>query len=229
MLSPRKDGEIMKISKLFLILLFFGTILPASAFGVDTPRTVSGTVDMKFDLSRHDSSGITRLWVPYPESDRYQLISDIKIAGDYDYYAVYTEKKFQRPMLYVQWKPGTVERHVQLSFHVIRNERHDAIPAGKEPCWDKRVYSRFLEPASLVPTDGDVQELACQITYGCDSVRDRVMAIYDWLINHMERKPESKFCGDGDVLKLLKERRGNCVDIHSVFVALARAAGVPAR
>jgi transglutaminase-like putative cysteine protease len=45
----------------------------------------------------------------------------------------------------------------------------------------------------------------------------------------MYRDPDTKGCGPGDVCSLLLKRGGKCTDIHSVFVALCRAAGVPAR
>jgi len=43
------------------------------------------------------------------------------------------------------------------------------------------------------------------------------------------RDPATVGCGKGDVCALLKKPGGKCTDIHSVFVALCRAAGVPAR
>jgi transglutaminase-like putative cysteine protease len=45
----------------------------------------------------------------------------------------------------------------------------------------------------------------------------------------MHRDPNIKGCGFGDVEKLIVSLGGKCGDIHSVFVALARSAGVPAR
>lgn len=45
----------------------------------------------------------------------------------------------------------------------------------------------------------------------------------------MYRDPETKGCGVGDVCALLQKPGGKCTDISSVYVALARAAGVPAR
>lgn len=54
-------------------------------------------------------------------------------------------------------------------------------------------------------------------------------AIYDWIVETMYRDPEVKGCGLGEVKALLKKPGGKCADVHSVFVTLARAAGVPAR
>jgi len=45
----------------------------------------------------------------------------------------------------------------------------------------------------------------------------------------MYRDPKTVGCGPGNVCLLLEQPGGKCTDIHSVFVALSRAAGVPAR
>jgi transglutaminase-like putative cysteine protease len=45
----------------------------------------------------------------------------------------------------------------------------------------------------------------------------------------MYRDPNTKGCGQGDVCVLLKKPGGKCTDISSVFIALCRASGVPAR
>ncbi len=57
----------------------------------------------------------------------------------------------------------------------------------------------------------------------------KAKAIYDWVVENMVRDPDTRGCGLGDVHELLSLRGGKCADIHSVYVALARAAGVPAR
>ena len=58
---------------------------------------------------------------------------------------------------------------------------------------------------------------------------EKARAIYDWTCENTYRDPDTRGCGKGDVCALLKKPGGKCTDISSVFVALARAAGVPAR
>ena len=68
-----------------------------------------------------------------------------------------------------------------------------------------------------------------KITAGKTTVLERAKAIYDWTVENMYRDPETRGCGKGDVCYLLIRPGGKCTDISSVFVALCRAAGVPAR
>ncbi|HFQ88762.1 MAG TPA: transglutaminase domain-containing protein, partial [Desulfobulbus sp.] len=64
---------------------------------------------------------------------------------------------------------------------------------------------------------------------GRTTVLAKARAIYDWICDNMYRDPKTRGCGAGNVCALLKRPGGKCTDIHSVFVALCRAAGVPAR
>ncbi len=213
-------------TKVFLLLVAVSLLLPLNGWSIT--RT-SGTVTMEFDLSGHGSGEEAQLWIPYPLSDRDQLISRISIKGDFNESAVYSDRVFSTPMLYARWDKGMSSRKLILSFHVVRNEVVRRNFPDTEAAWDPADYGLYLAPTSLGPIDGPVKELAGQITRGKTSVLAKARAIYDWTIENMYRDPGTIGCGIGDVARLLQRPGGKCTDIHSVFVALCRAAGIPAR
>ncbi|MDH5297446.1 MAG: transglutaminase domain-containing protein [Desulfobulbaceae bacterium] len=188
-----------------------------------------GRFAMDFDLSAQPNNEETRLWIPYPVSDRYQEISNVAVSGDYAESAVYTDKVFKTPMLYARWDKGAKSRKLTFAFDVSRLERLDKNLPPWETRWDTADYAADLAPTSLAPTTGPVKELADRITAGKGTVLAKAKAIYDWICENMFRDPDTRGCGKGAVCSLLVTRGGKCADIHSVFVALARAAGVPAR
>lgn len=184
---------------------------------------------MEFDLSAQAVNQETKLWIPYPISDADQLITSVTISGDYAESAVYSDQKFSTPMLYARWDKNSRNRKLTLQFHVVRKEvvRKDFPTA--EAKWNRHDYELYLQPSRLGPIDGDVKKLADEIVKGKTGVYAKARAIYDWTCENMYRDPKTKGCGPGDVCALLAEPGGKCTDIHSVFVALCRAAGVPAR
>lgn len=204
-------------------LLMTGSALSAPA------KVHSGTVTMTVDLSSHGTKEVTELWLPYPVSDRDQNITDVTISGDYTISAVYTDSDYSTPMLYARWEKGTPGRKLTFSFKAKRNEviRRD-FPAT-EAAWDSADYAQYLGATKFAPLDGEVRLLAAKITAGKKTVLEKARAIYDWTCENTFRDPKTRGCGAGDVCALLKNPGGKCADIHSVFVALARAAGVPAR
>jgi transglutaminase-like putative cysteine protease len=189
----------------------------------------SGTITMEFDLSGHDINEEAQLWIPYPLSDRDQLISNISVSGDYAESAVYSDQKYSTPILYARWDKEDASRKLTLTFHAVRQEVERRDFPAKEVAWDPADYAMYLAPTSLGPIDGQVKILADEITKGKTTVFDKAKAIYDWTCENMFRDPKIIGCGPGDVYSLLKRPSGKCTDIHSVFVALCRAAGVPAR
>jgi transglutaminase-like putative cysteine protease len=192
-------------------------------------KTHSGVIVMQVDLSGRSQGQTARLWIPYPVSDRDQLISDIQISGDYSNIGVYTDRYYGTPILYAEWPKDATSRKLKFSFKVERQEVSRRIFPNQEPNWNPADYEKYLKPTSLGPIGGEVKKQADAITKGKKTVMKKAKAIYDWICENMYRDPKTIGCGKGDVCQLLERPGGKCTDISSVFIALARASGVPAR
>lgn len=192
-------------------------------------KSRAGVVTIDVDLTAQTQEKEARLWLPYPISDADQAITDVNIAGDYAASGVYTDRVNGTPMLYVRWGNEAKSRKLTLSFAAERQEVIRRPFPRKEAAWDPSDYRHYLAPTSLGPIDGRVKKLADKITSGKTTVLDRARAIYDWTCENTYRDPNTKGCGKGDVCSLLENPGGKCTDITSIFIALCRAAGVPAR
>lgn len=192
-------------------------------------NTVAGTITVSMDLSAHLAGEEVKLWLPYPVSDAAQDISDISIEGDYSASAVYTDKKFHTPMLFARWDADAKSRLLTLSFNASRNEIAAPAWPEQELPWNKADHALYLRSTTHAPLDGPVEMLAQQITDGKTGVLEKARAIYDWTVENTYRNPNTRGCGSGDVFALLKDPGGKCADISSIYIALCRAAGVPAR
>jgi signal transduction histidine kinase len=60
---------------------------------------------------------------------------------------------------------------------------------------------------------------------------ENARAIYDWIVDNTFRRAETRGCGLGNIAFMLEtgDMGGKCADINSLYVGLARAAGLPAR
>ncbi len=210
--------------KISIFILF--TILTTATVQA---KSHSGKITMSFDLSLHGIKDQAELWIPYPVSDKDQEISNVSVTGDFSSSAVYTDRIYGTPMLYARWEKGSPRRKLVFSFQASRNEVIRRDFPEKEAAWDPADYARYLVATKFAPIDGEVWLQAMKITAGKRTVLERARAIYDWTCENTYRDPKTRGCGTGDVCSLLKSPGGKCTDIHSVFVALARAAGIPAR
>lgn len=211
---------------LSVLLVLILTQMASVALG---SQSRSGVVILTVDLSAQASGQDAKLWIPYPVSDAHQVISDIKVTGDFASSGVYTDRSYGTPILYAEWPKDVKSRTLTFSFAVERQEiRQSGFPTV-EPAWNPADYAEYLQPTSLGPLDGEVKKLADSIVAKKKTVLEKARAIYDWTVDNMYRDPETLGCGKGDVCLLLKKPGGKCTDISSVYIALCRAAGVPAR
>ncbi len=211
------------MKKLLLLMLSMLIALPALA------SNQTGTYTWKFDLSEQPAGQETKLWIPYPVSDTEQSITNLKWEGNYSEAAVYTERTFGVPMLYVRWSKDAKQRKITLTFHAERTEQVKRNFPQTAASYDSNDYALYLAPTTLGPVTGEVKKLADEITTGKTGILEKARAIYDWTVENTFRDPETRGCGIGDVTALLRRPGGKCADISSIYVALARAAGVPTR
>ncbi len=186
-------------------------------------------VTINFNLSAPPDANKVRLWVPYPTSDVNQDVFNIQISGNFSNSGVYREGEHGNTILFAEWLGNKKERLLTYRFKVRRKEVVTKDFPKKELPFSKNEFADYLKPSKMMPLDGKVAEYAEKITKGKKTVLEKAQAIYDWIVENMHRDPNVKGCGFGDVERLLVTMGGKCADIHSVFVALSRAAGIPAR
>ena len=137
-------------------------------------------------------------------------------------------------MLAAQWPENPdIRRITVISRFQTRNRRVDLdqpAPANFRP-ESAATLREYLKPTDLLPTDGIVKATADRITRGHSGDLARARAIYEWVVENTCRTASTRGCGVGDVRYMLtaNDLNGKCADINALFVALARAAGIPAR
>ncbi len=107
----------------------------------------------------------------------------------------------------------------------------DLAARGRAPKESREELDHFLRPTKLLPTDGIVKATATEITKGAKTDPQKAQAIYEWIVDNTFRNPKTRGCGVGDIRFMLesKDLGGKCADLNSLYVGLARAAGLPAR
>lgn len=209
-----------------LILLMIALLLPARSYAAGKER--KGAVELTVTIDAPEGSKDVRLWLPYPVSDGHQTISDVRVSGNYTSEGIYGVPSTGALALYAEWSAPAKERRLTITFNADARERvmksfpptESGIPVEVSP---------YLEGTRFIPIDGKIKEVSLKITAGKKSIKDKAEAVYDWVVENTFRDPNVQGCGVGDVEATLAKRGGKCADISSVFVALARASGVPAR
>ncbi len=171
------------------------------------------------------------LWVPYPMSDEFQTISDIKTDGNYQESGVYRDPASEAVYLYAAWTAPIKDPKCILSFHISQKDRRNSDLKDSGAAYPELV-AKYLSPSESVPSDNpEMKKIAEAAVKGKEGTLAKARAIYDWVVENTFRDPEVQACGLGMPLRTLNDKKGGgkCADLSAVFVTLARAAGIPAR
>jgi transglutaminase-like putative cysteine protease len=212
------------LSGLIVVIAFIMPVV-STASGKERQALVVIEANLKAPVEAKN----VRLWIPYPMSDKNQDITDVIINGNYSSMGVYRDPQFGNNILYAEWNGPVQERKLSFSFNVKRKELVTKNFPQKETAFSTDEFKPYLGPTTPGRTEGIFKKYALKITKGKKTVLAKARAVYDWIVDNMHRDPDVKGCGFGEVEKLLGTLGGKCADLHSVYVALARASGVPAR
>lgn len=188
----------------------------------------SGEIELAVTIAAPDDSKDVRVWIPYPVSNNTQDITNVRVNGNFSKSGIYGEKETGNLALYAEWTAPTKDRAITLTFDATAREsiKRD-FPAVES---DIPVEIReYLKNTVFTPTDGKIKEIALGITNDRQKISEKAKAVYQWVVKNTVRDPNVIGCGTGEVEKVIAKKSGKCADISSVFVAVARAAGVPAR
>jgi transglutaminase-like putative cysteine protease len=207
------------------VALVGALLAPAAVPGEERAGTVS------FDIAVDAPPGArtVKLWFPYPTSDLEQSIERLGFNGNYSTFTLAREPRSGALYLYAEWSGVSGKPRLAVTFHARARERRVA-PLAESAAPVPAEVRKYLEAEFWIPSDDPkVKAMAARIVAGKRGLLARARAVYDWTVENTRRDPDVPGCGFGDVEATLASRSGKCADVSSVFVALARAAGVPAR
>ncbi|MDR1726865.1 MAG: transglutaminase domain-containing protein [Acidobacteriota bacterium] len=220
-----------------------GFLLPTLAANAQ-PATGGSNGRRRFVLTQvhnliapEGSAGTANLWVPLPGDAGFQQVRKLSFEGNYKDAYVTSGNAYGARTLFATWPDAKNQPKLTLTLEV---ETLDWEPERNGLLKDYRVPSAIRYPKEVEPflgatahirVDGIVRQTADKIVGGEKNPLAKARLVYEWVSANMTRDNSVVGCGTGDVKAILESGKltGKCTDINSVFVALARAAGIPAR
>jgi transglutaminase-like putative cysteine protease len=210
--------------RLLLLLAFCLTAVPVLATSPD-----SRVFQFTYEIQEQDFSAgeAVDIYIPMPAQYAGQNIrletlqssvpgeSGVEKASGSTYYHLHRPATSNTPL------------SATLSWTVSR----DAVMATAEEL-SQEQQAQYLAPNALVPVGHEILQPILDEIHAMrkdDSPAATARAIYDWVVDNVEYKKVGTGWGNGDTFWACNERYGNCTDFHSLFIALARSEGIPAR
>ena len=177
--------------------------------------------------------GMTRVWLPTPLTQDAAYLKALGNAwqaegGRADFA---TDPKFGAGMVWAEFAEGVRPALTLTSRFATRDVAVDLSRPGTAKPEERAALAKFTQATDLLPTDGIVKETSSEIVKGRRGDLEKARAIYDWIVDNTYRDPKTRGCGTGDIKFMLENHvyGGKCADLNAMFVALARAEGIPAR
>lgn len=168
-----------------------------------------------------------RLWVPYPAETRDQKILDAKVESPWNS-QLHTEKKFGNRMLYAEGvaRPDVADFIMRFT---IERKPSIGVPMAGQQFRGSLSPALYRSPDRLGPLSATIAEIARQESAGRTTDEEKIQAFYDYVYRTMTYNKDGTGWGRGDAVWACTNKRGNCTDFHSLFIAMLRSQGLAAR
>ena len=213
-------------------LLLLSLLLTGCAWVATAQTSRDFTLRYAFTVKNVPEGQKLRIWFPISHSDSFQQVHAVTESGDLPLKKT-RESKHGNEMYYAEIsKSKQPDYHFEIVYDVLRNERVTlgvSTPHLADVKLSDREKKMDLASSTLVPTTGLPADLARKVTQGQTTQLAKARAIYDYVFANMKYDKSGTGWGHGDVMYACSAKKGNCTDFHSLFIAMARSQGIPAR
>ena len=167
-------------------------------------------------------TGPAEMWLPVAQSDQFQTIEVLSIEAPENYKMI-QDDVYNNDILYLELLPEHSNQKITIRYQVERQEKSPYKSDGAD-------LPFYLQASSLMPVDARFTTLAADIIKEkqAKSPLTKARALYDYVIDNV-RYAKQGIYGTGDANYACDSKSGNCTEFHSLFISLARSAGIPAR
>ncbi len=214
--------------KVLCVLLVVMAVLSLAAV---SSAEYKGTLTFEVSLRDADKAEKAELWLPYPLSDANQTITDVDIKAEGARLGVERDPKGGAVYLRAVWTKPEGTPKLTASFKVDSHYSKNAALMETKDAFPPEVM-KYLEATPSLPIDKGFCAEASMEFINKPTILEKAQGIYRWVLDHTFRDESVvEGCGLGLPIRTISEKNGGgkCADISSVFVALARASGIPTR
>jgi transglutaminase-like putative cysteine protease len=176
-----------------------------------------------------------RIWFWFPDDDEFQRVRDVGVTAPGSFQVTRDKDSGHRYLYTAVDRPGKTLT-LATEFLVQRREaavKLDPDKAGPITESHRAVFAEHLrKDCPGMEVNDDILRLARTICGDEANVARQARALGSWVVantEHYSKPGAPKSSGQGSASYCLKNKGGGCTDQHSLFIALARARGIPTR
>jgi transglutaminase-like putative cysteine protease len=194
------------------------------------------TIDLEQTVTLRDipqDARTVRLWVPVPGDRAWQRVLDLRVTSAPPGWRLVRQAEGRGDFVFVEAKgPFAGDVSVTVQCRVRREGVLCALESAAGPVQTEVFAAELDTRAPLMEVDARIEAMANK---ACGEEPDiarqarLLMRCVAEAADHYSKDPSKPTCGRGAAEDCLAHGGGCCTDLHSLFIALARARGIPAR
>ena len=163
-----------------------------------------------------------RIWLPVAQSDRFQKVSLLSLEAPGKQQMI-RDEMYGNQALFLELTPEHSGQTIRLEYQVSRLEK---APYRE----DEAQLGLYMEETPLLPVGGRFDTIAQKLIQEREAVGPlmQARALYDYVVDNVRYAKQGTY-GTADANFACDAKSGNCTEFHSLFISLARSAGIPAR
>ncbi|MBT5739790.1 transglutaminase domain-containing protein [Candidatus Woesearchaeota archaeon] len=215
----------MKLWPIVLILLLIPLISAENIYqhdALDLELNVKGEFNLIADSSSASLDEVETELYLYPEDDFRQVVLSVENEGDVDGNVVtYT------------WRDGKIETK-NFGYTAVVTTQNNRIPVTSKipfPLTNIEGYEEYLQPTENINSNHpDVIAKAVELAEGEDDLFQVAFNLAEWVERNIEYDLNTLTAQAAQPASwVLENKQGVCDEMTSLFVAMARSLGIPAR
>jgi len=173
-----------------------------------------------------------RLWVPIPADGAWQHVVDRRVVEAPAGWTLVHQSASGADMIVATAKGGAVVQVVVETTVVRESPVVDLAATSSADMQPPLFTAELATDAPLMSADAAMTAIASKACTGVSDPRQKVVRLLDAVADaadHYSKDPTKPQCGRGAAEDCMKNGGGCCTDLHSLFIAMARSQGIPAR
>lgn len=176
-------------------------------------------------------------WISIPQDDRFQDVLDFSVLSAPGTWSIIREPDHGNRIMKLEiTAPSTSTLTTQVEFLLRRRSVFvDLDPAKAGPITDthRRLFvDELRQDAPHMEVSPQIAALAAKTCGSESNIAKQASLLLNTVADyadHYSKDPSKPKCSVGDAGDCMTNAGGCCTDMHSMFIALARARGIPAR
>ncbi|WP_038058092.1 transglutaminase-like domain-containing protein [Thermodesulfobacterium hydrogeniphilum] len=205
-----------------ILLIFFLILLSVNFIRAEEKTNQIFLISYNFTFNKTPQD--IDIWLPFPPELPEQKLVNYQIIPENIKANLIYDTTFGTPILHLK---NIKSKEIKVVYIIKRREIKNNLKNNQTWSPNTSPLENFIFKNYKPDVRTKLNKLVQKVLINSTSTLDKVQKFYNFVIDYMTYNKHCKGCGKGDLERILKEKQGNCIDYHTLFMSLCSLAHIP--